>query len=75
MPISKRTIKNYVKEKYKVRISDDAIDSIIKFLDSQAGKIAKEAVDNAKIKKHAIITPDDIEEAIIKNSVKVKKIE
>jgi histone H3/H4 len=73
MSMSKKAIKDYIHSKYGIRINDDAIDAVVKFLNNEALTIAKEAVKTAKKKKHMTIMPVDIKEAIIHNAVNSKE--
>jgi len=70
MVLSKKVIKKFIEDNYKIKVNDSALDLILNYLNDESLKIAGGAVSNAKHDKRSMVIPLDIENAIIKSSIK-----
>lgn len=70
MVLSKNVIKKFIEANYKIKVNDPALDMILNYLNEESIKIADGAVSNAKHDKRSMVIPLDIENAIIKSSIK-----
>ena len=67
MAIPKAPIKRIIKEEGAERVSADAVDTLVEFLEDDAEAIAKKAIEYAKYAKRQTVKVDDIALAIGKS--------
>lgn len=67
--ISRATIKELVKVRFGVSITDDGADEIAEILEKEAQRISSFAVENAKKQNRGKVTKSDISEYTIRNDV------
>ncbi|OWT33197.1 histone [Methanobrevibacter sp. 87.7] len=64
MGIAKAPINRIIKESGAERVSSDATDTLVKYLEEEAADIAKKAIGYAKLAKRQTVKAEDIELAI-----------
>ncbi len=64
MAIAKAPINRILKEEGAERVSAEAVDALVAYLEEEATEIAKKAIQNAKIAKRQTVKADDIKLAL-----------
>ena len=66
MAIPKAPVKRIIQEEGAERVSADAVDALVAYLEADADAVAKKAIEYAKIAKRQTVKADDIALAIDK---------
>lgn len=64
MAIPKAPINRIIKENGAERISASAVDELVAYLEEEAARVSKKAIENAKIAKRQTVKDEDIKLAI-----------